>query len=638
MRPDQLGDYRVPSDAHLHPDGDTVAFVVTQMDLEADEYVSSIWMLDGDVARPFTTGRRDRSPRWSSDGSTLAFLRTEGAQDPGAQLALMPFGGGEATVVTSLDIGVSDFAWSPEGDRIALVAAEHVDGIDDDDERARRPRRIHHPAFRFDDKGWQYDRRAHLWILDVTTGALTPLTGGDHDEGSPAWSPDGETIAYLSAADDDRWLDPRGYVFTVPAAGGQPLRMTGRGSWSWVGYGPDGSLFALGDELDRMRLDALPLQRLGRDGLERITDLDRNLMPGHPPGVLAGPRFLDDGTVHCVLEDQGTERVVEIHPDGSVEPVVGGRRVVTGWDPRPNGSGAVFTATTPTNPGEVYRWDGTGERQVTDLNGDFRRNAALVEPAEFTFESEPGVDIHGWVLLPPGDGDVPLLLNVHGGPATQYGWGFFDEFQVYVGAGYGVVAVNPRGSSGYGDTHVKTPQGRWGDEIPPDHADLMRAPDAAAQRFPRLDLDRLGIMGGSYGGLSTVMLTSMDQRYRSAVAERGVYNWVSFAGTTDIPWFVPLYLDADMVDGADILWPASTLRRVREVTTPTLVIHSEGDHRCHVEQAQQLFMQLYRQGTKTELLLFPENEGHEMSRSGTPRHRVERFEAILEWHGAHIGG
>jgi len=205
-----------------------------------------------------------------------------------------------------------------------------------------------------------------------------------------------------------------------------------------------------------------------------------------------------------------------------------------------------------------------------------------------------------------------------------------------VSAGYGVVGVNPRGSSGYGDAHKVVPVGRWGDDVPPDQADLLLAPFAAAEHFPRLDTDRLGVMGGSYGGLSTVMITSIDQRYRSAVAERGVYNFVSFGGTSDIPWFNELYHDRDLPGDAEEIWKASAISRAHAITTPTLVIHSEGDFRCPIEQGQQLFTLLYRQGTETELLLFPPNEGHELSRSGTPKHRVERFNAILDWHRAHL--
>jgi dipeptidyl aminopeptidase/acylaminoacyl peptidase len=183
---------------------------------------------------------------------------------------------------------------------------------------------------------------------------------------------------------------------------------------------------------------------------------------------------------------------------------------------------------------------------------------------------------------------------------------------------------------------VNTPIGEWGKDVPADQLDLTRVPAAAAAQFPRLDMERLGIMGGSYGGLSTVMITAMDQRYTSAVAERGVYNWLSMAGTSDIPFFIPLYLDAEMPGGALDLWKASPLARAHNIETPTLIIHSEHDFRCPVEQGQQLFTLLATKGVETELLLFPPGEGHELSRSGKPKHRRERFEAILQWHERHL--
>jgi len=636
MRSDQLGDIRIPSDAFLHPDGTRVVFVVTQMDLDADEYVRQLWLWDGTSARPLTSGRQDTNPRWSHDGVTLAFLRKGPGDDDEAQLALMPADGGEAETITDFELGVSEIAWSPDGSTIAIVAAEYVDGIDDDDERNRAPRRITDPAFRFDNKGWIFDRRSHIWIVDAGTGEATKVTSGDCSEASVRWSPDGEALTYLSATGDDRWVNPLNQVFTIPTAGGEPHAVTPRGSWSWSGFAPAGTLYALGTVTDRATLRPAQIHRVTWDGaLDQVTGVDRNLNPQHPASPLSAPQFLGDGTIVCVMEDRGAHRVVSIDTDGVVSDVAGGQRLITGWCPSGDGSSAVFTISTPTQPGEVVWWDGSRETVLTSLNDAFLDEGHVVEPQEFTFDSD-GHEIHGWVYLPPGQESVPLLFNIHGGPATQYGWGFFDEFQVYVGAGYGVVAVNPRGSSGYGFEHVSAPCGHWSEEMPPDMADLMAAPSAAAERFARLDAETKGIMGGSYGGLSTVIITSMDQSYRSGVAERGVYNWVSMAGTSDIPFFIRLYLETDMPDGVDEMWKASPLARAHAITTPMLVIHSETDYRCPVEQGEQLFSLLYKQGVATELLLFPSGEGHELSRSGKPKHRVERFEAILAWHEQHL--
>jgi dipeptidyl aminopeptidase/acylaminoacyl peptidase len=257
----------------------------------------------------------------------------------------------------------------------------------------------------------------------------------------------------------------------------------------------------------------------------------------------------------------------------------------------------------------------------------------LVEPDHFTVISD-GEAIDAFVYMPPGEEIVPVLLNIHGGPATQYGYTFSDEFQVYVGAGYGIVACNPRGASGRGVDFVRAVRKEgWGVV---DAADVTAALDAALERFPRLDAGRVGIMGGSYGGFLTAWLIARNDRFTSAVVERALLNWPSFGGTSDIgATFGRMYLEADVPDGHDRLWEASPLSLAHQITTPTLIVHSENDFRCPIEQAEQLFMLLKKRDVDVGFLRFP-GEGHELSRSGKPKHRLERFEAILDWHRRYL--
>jgi len=637
MRPDQLGDYRVPSDARLHPDGVRVAFVVSRMDLEGDRYVRTIWLWDGDRARPLTSGEADTAPRWSPDGTSLAFLRKGPEETDMPQVAILPLDGGEATVITDFELGASEISWSFGGTCIAAVAAEW----DEDgkglsvEERARTPRRITEMGYRFDGRGWIHDKRSHVWSIDPQ-GAADPvcLTPGDYNETQIAWAPDDSEIVFASARHDGRFTDPGSQIWTVPADGGEATAATGVGTWGMPSYDRSGVLYAIGRPDRWSYPDVAPLQRRGGDGtFSPFTNVGRNLVTFAPALAPGGPQWLDDGTALSTLEDSGRVRIVRVQTDGSTEDVIGGDRQITGIDPRSDGSAAVFTATSPTEPGDVWWWENGEERRLTDLNAGFAEAAGLVEPQRFTMDHD-GVEVEGWVYLPDGDDTVPLLFNIHGGPATQYGYGFFDEFQVYVGAGYGVVAINPRGASGYGSDFVRAVVGAWHEEMPPDLVDLVAAPDAAAARFPRLDLDTMGIMGGSYGGFATVRVTAADQRYRSAVAERGLYVWNSFVGTSDIG----TYFDAMYVRRAatqDELWHASPLRHADAITTPTLVLHSEADLRCPIEQGEQLFRLLQRNGVASEMLRFP-GEGHELSRAGKPKHRVERFDAILEWHGRYL--
>jgi dipeptidyl aminopeptidase/acylaminoacyl peptidase len=641
MRPEQLGDYRTPSDARIHPDGAQVAFVVTQMDLEADRYVRRIWLWDGEVARPLTAGPADVAPRWSPDGTQLAFLRKAEDDKSKPQLAILPLSGGEAECITDFSLGVSEIAWSPNGSRVAVVAAQWIDSLADldDEERARRPRRVTTLPYRFDNQGWVGDRRQHIYLVDPS-GEAGPvcLTPGDFNEAEIVWNPDGTEIAFSSAHHETRGFDAGAQIWTVPVDGGDLTARCNVGYWGVPSYDLSGQLYVIGRENRWSFPDVMPLCRLRSDGTAEslYTELDRNLLALAPPLSPGGPQWLENGSAYSTLEDSGRIRVVRLNPDGSVGDVIGGDRMITGVSPRPDGSAFAFTATEPTDPGELFWYEDGVERRLTHLNDDFRQDATLAPAQRFVIEHE-GVEVEGWIYLPPGESSVPALFNLHGGPATQYGYGFFDEFQVYAGAGYGVLGINPRGSSGYGSAHVRAVVGRWQEENPPDLRDLVAAPSAAAAVAPRLDLDRMGVMGGSYGGMMTVRLAAVDHRYKSAVAERGLYSWLSFGGTSDIgPWFDRMYLDAQLPEAVDLLWQASALAHADRVVAPTLIVHSEGDYRCPIEQAEQLFVLLRRVGTETEMVRFPAGEGHELSRSGKPKLRKERFEIILDWHDRYL--
>ncbi len=637
MKPDDLGRLRLPSDPRLAPDGRAVAFVVTCIDLEEDRYNHQIWLWDGEEAAPFTAGRADTSPRWSPDGEWLAFLRKGTGDDDQPQVALMPRSGGEAQVVTDFALGARELEWSPTEGKLAVVGVSYTDEWAelDDEERGRRPKRITELPYRGDGAGWTFDRRSHVYVLDVATTTLDQLTDGPYDDGGVVWRPDGAAVAFLSARHDRRGLDPAAQAWEVGLDGGEPRPLSEPAGFGLLSYAPDGTFYGLG-EPDTQALPSVGsmYQRQADGGYrDMLPDLDRSILFYSPPVAPAGPQWLDDGGFVTLLENEGRVEAIRVGPDWQVEPFVGGDRVLTGITVNDDASAAAFVASTATDPGELWWHEAGVERRLTVLNDEFVAEAGLVAPEEFRVEVD-GTDVHGWVYLPQRDGDVPLLLNIHGGPATQYGFGFFDEFQVYVGAGYGVVAINPRGSSGYGDEHMRAVVDEWPTEMPPDLRDFVTAVDAALERFPRLDRDRMGVMGGSYGGLATIRLLAVDGRFSSAVAERGLYSWTSFNGTSDIgTYFGEWYLGS--LDDHERMWRASPLAYADDIDTPTLVIHSEADYRTPIEQGEQLFTLLMRRGVPTEMLRFP-GEGHELSRSGTPTHRVERFEAILEWHARHL--
>lgn len=612
---DRLHGLATPSDPAVSPDGKRVAFSVSVVDSKDDRYRRRIWLAEEGGVRPFTAGDGDSLPVWSPDGRRLAFLRTE---DRIAQLAVIPVDGGEARVLTSLPLGVSGLpAWSPDGSRLAVVGSDwrpewaHLD----EEERSRRPRRIRRRDYRGDGLGWTHDRLRSIYLVDATDGGATRLDDSDRDQLGPVWSPDGSRIAYLTDLSPRPGYQPGADVRVVSVDSGEAVGEAPRGMWAALGYRSDGVLHGLGSPGDEF--PDLP-------GLWR---LEPEVVPvsDHPRAVYsfaAGtPRLRFDGDTALVWDiDGGSAGALTVEPDGSMQELRSGPEVVTGFDRAAGTFAAVSSAVD--YPGRlVVERDGT-----TETHDDFGgREVESIHPHHLVVKGVGGpLDV--WVYLPAGEGPVPLLLNIHGGPASQYGWGYFDEFQVYAAAGYGVVATNPRGSAGGDREFLQAVKGEgWGSV---DVEDVDAAVAAALAEFPRLDSDRMGVMGGSYGGFLTAWLIAHQTRWRTAVVERGLLSWPSFGGTSDIGgWFGDRYLGEQR-----LLWERSPMRVADRIQTPTLIIHSENDFRCPIEQAEQLFDVLAGNDVPTEFVRFP-GEGHELSRSGRPRHREERFEIILEWLG-----
>ncbi len=634
MKPTDITKVRQVSDPHIHPDGHRIAFVVTSIDIENDRYTSAIWLWE-DEARQLTRGLHDSAPRWSPDGRSLAFIRKGSGKTDRPQLAVMPSDGGEARVVTDFELGVRYPSWAPDGSSILLLATSWYGewiGLDDD-ERSRKPRRISGFDVRLDDVGWLNDRRTYAYLIDPA-GEAEPrrLGSSDEDESDPVWSPDGEKVTVVTSRDNPRSLERGAELVEIEVKGGGEETRAWRSGFFQADYDPSGALYGIGSPAPDYPY-VCSLWRVGRPPEDITGHLDRSINGLAASSALERPIWLDQGFLTGMV-DRGRAPVVEFDRDGEVSRILEGDRYITGLSRSPSGRLA-FTATTPTCPGELYELTSDGdERCLTRFNQDIRSTGALVEPDLFQVESAPGVMVDTWVYLPEGEGPFPVLLNIHGGPASEYGFYFFDEFQIYVSAGYAVVAANPRGSEGQGHDWLRAVTGEgWGKV---DMQDITAVVDDALRRYPRLDPDRIGIMGGSYGGFLTAWAIARDDRYRSAVVERALTDWESFSGTSDINRdFSGLYLHPTTAGDHEALWQAGPLAYADRINTPTLIIHSEKDLRCPIGQGEQLFTALLRNGIEVEMIRFPD-EGHELSRSGSPRHRVERFEYILDWHARYL--
>ena len=655
MVPEDVYELTGVADPRLSPDGATVAYVVGTVDKEANEYRGAIWLAAVDGSTPprrFTSGEKaDADPRWSPDGTQLAF--TSNRTDKASQLYVMPVAGGEARKLTSLKEDVAQAVWSPDGARLVFVSRVRDSAYEEEDDKKRRPRRLTRLQYKLDSVGWTADRPQHLFIVPAD-GSSEPvqLTDGDYEDHSPSWSPDGSTIAFVSARHADWDLEMVSDVYLVAAGGGEPRRLTqGGGSIGGVSWAPDGSRLAVeryAGVFDDPKHTQIALADAASGELRPLTAaLDRNCTT-YPS--LREPLWDGDDVVFAV-EDRGCTHVYRVAAGGAGEPrlVVGGERTVLGLDAA--AGRLVFAAGDPTQLSELYDGgpaEGASDpaaagRRLTSVGDAFAAGRELAPAERFTAVSADGSEVDAWIMRPAGfepGKRYPLLLNIHGGPYGQYGQVFFDEFQVYCGAGYAVVFSNPRGSSGSTEEWARAIRGPgtagpgWGSV---DYEDCMAVTEEAVRRFDFVDGDRLGVIGGSYGGYMTSWIVGHTDRFKAAVSERSVNNFDSQWGSSDFGWDFKGYLDAFLFEDVDAYLKVSPSTYAQDIHTPLLILHSEDDLRCPVEQAEHLFVTLRLLKRPVELVRFPA-ESHELTRSGSPVHRVQRFELVVEWFDRYLKG
>ncbi|HEX5728691.1 S9 family peptidase [Microbacterium sp.] len=634
----------------IAPDGSFAVFATSRPDLEANRAVGQLWRVDlpDGALRRLTRGTADAAPQLSPDGSQIAFLRRDAKDKP--QLHVVSSGGGEPVQGTDTPLGVESFDWSADGASLAYTARIPETGrygtVDGLDAAAEAPRRITGIRWHANGIGYVADRPAQLFVVPapdldaepfyepaaaVRPESATPpkkkvvaadaiaLTEGVASHSNAVFLGD-EVLTVVDEIEPDR-RDLRSRLVAVRVDGSGERELVGRGadlSIVDVAVAPDGAVGLLASDVGPSGVDfvasgvALWLLAEG-DAPRRLTDgdtTDFGEVGSHITAV--GDDFL--------VQDRyrGRVRLVRVTRTGDVRELIGGDVEVTGHAAA--GEQIVASLATADSVGELVLAGEDSSRTLTSFGDDVGR----VRPLELTISGRDGYPIHGWVAQPDGEGPFPVILQIHGGPHASYGIHLFDETQVLVSAGYAVVYSNPRGSAGYGRGHGRSIRGAMGTV---DMADVLDFLDGALARDARLDSQRVGIMGGSYGGYLTAWVIAHDHRFSGAIVERGYLDPVSFQGTSDIgSFFGDEYVGTD----PEAIARQSPMAVVSQVTTPTLVIHSELDFRCPLEQATRYYAALKRQGTDAELFIFP-GENHELTRSGQPRHRIERFDAVLEW-------
>jgi acylaminoacyl-peptidase len=680
-RPDDLYRLRIASEPRLSPDGTSVAMTVQTVAPGLDGYRQALWIVPTDGSRParqLTLGaRRDRHPRFSPDGRMLAFIsdrRGQTEDDPPAtnvkgdredlnQVHLLPLDGGEARRLTDLPRGVDSFEWSPDGRRLVVVSTSH--GATRAQDRRRRGltqaegsgsgpssdyRFVDRLDYMLNAKGFTYDRVSHLWLVDAVDGSATRLTDGRAADTEPAWSPDGERIAFTSNRRPNADLVGGRDIHVVDVADRTVTRITGgrRSEFFRPAWLPDGrSIAALGHRYEGRAGSRNDIWLFRADGTGATQTGGRNLSARHD--LMPGSGMNSDivpGELPSLIASEGGDWLMFSAPiegayelwriavdDGRVERLTTGRHYISAWHAvsLAVGTRLAYLRSTPTAPSDVWRLDvdateKTGPRRLSSLHAEVLSELELRKP-EVRHVTVDDRSIEGW-FIPAGDGPQPLVVEIHGGPHTLYGWAPIWEFQVLAAAGIGVFACNPRGSEGYGEAFNDANHRDWG---PGPMRDVLAGVDSLVADG-LADPGRLGVTGGSYGGYLTNWIIGHDRRFAAAMTCRSVSDMAMLFHTGDIAGgeWAKLEFDTTPWDDPAYFREISPLSHARRIRTPLLIQHSERDLRTTIGQAEALFTVLRSLRRRVRLMRVPE-ETHELTRSGTPFRRVENLRIVESW-------
>ncbi|SIT75733.1 S9 family peptidase [Microbacterium sp. RU33B] len=633
-------------------DGSFAVYATSRPSVEANRNVGRLFRaeLGSGETRPLTRGVADSSPRLSPDDTRVAFVRGDAKDKP--QLWIVEAGGGEPVQVTDAPLGIRSFAWSPDGSRLAFTAPVPERGrygtVEGLDASSEAPRRITGVRWHANGAGYIGDRPAHVFVVAAPDLSAEPsvapapavrpegdtpprravvqheavqLTQGSASYAGVVFTADGAEILTVPDELEPAVRDLRTPLVAVRVDGGEVREVVSRDaglSISEVAVAPDGVIALRASELRESPVDFVAasdaLWILDAGGPRRLTDPDTSDLGEVGSHITAvGEDFLVQNRT------RGRVELLRVSRTGAIESLLDGDVEVNGHAAS-DGGAIVASVAYPHSFGELVDLAGG---VVTEL-GSALRDTGIAAPQEVEISARDGYPVHGWVAKPEGEGPFPVILQIHGGPYAQYGIHPFDETQVLVDAGYAVAYCNPRGSAGYGRAHGRSIRQAMGTL---DYTDIIDFFDGVLAADASLDAERVGVMGGSYGGYMTAWVIAHDHRFAGAIVERGFLDPVSFQGTSDIGSF---FGDEYVGLHADDMARQSPLEVVGQVTTPTLVLHSELDFRCPLEQATRYYSALKRQGTDAEMLIFP-GEDHELTRGGQPRHRVERFAAVLDW-------
>jgi dipeptidyl aminopeptidase/acylaminoacyl peptidase len=669
------------ADPQISPDGHRVAFVRVTVNAKKDGYDTALWIAATDGSeppRPLTAGPGDDSPRWSPSGRQLAFVRspappadkTGDGEKP--QLYLLDVaGGGEARALTDLPGGANSPAWSPDGKTLAFSSSTNAKDVEKkkagkkkDEEYESDVRVITRATYRRNGGGYNdLLHPGHIWTVTLPADPAGPLpephqmTRGDLDERPATWSPDGSVLYFLANRDPEPYYQrPDSDLFAVPSTGGAPVKVVDiDGPIGDFTPSPDGKRIAfLGfinpkpersyNQPDLFVVDRTP----GATPRNLTAAYDYDIGDGvggdqHPPrGDQPGSPIWsrDLRTLYEVSAEHGRANLHKVDvATGKVTPLTTGDRDVVAYTATPDGGRFALVISTPMAIGDLWTLDAASGRlaQLTRFNDPLFAEIDLSPPEEIVYKSFDGKEIQAWVQRPPGFDPAkkyPLILDIHGGPHSAYGWTFDHEFQWMAAKGYLVLYPNPRGSTSYGQEFGNVIQYHYPGD---DYKDLMAGVDELVKRG-WADPDKLGVTGGSGGGILTNWIITQTDRFKAAVAQRSIADWSSFWYTADFTLFTPSWFKGAPWEDPEDYRARSPITHVAKVKTPLMLIEGEADYRTPPSAGgEQMFRALKYLKKPVVMVRFPD-ESHELSRSGKPWHRIERLRHIVSWFDKYLQG
>jgi dipeptidyl aminopeptidase/acylaminoacyl peptidase len=642
------------SDPRISPDGKWVAFTVATPDKEANRNAANIWLIPagGGEAKPLTRSGRDNSPRWAADGKHIAFISS---RDGEAQIYTISVEGGEATKLTNISTGVDTFQWAPDGKSLAFTSGVFPDCNDDacnkkrldDASKSKVKARVYDHLLYRHWTHWNDGRRSHLFITAAEGGAARDLTpGADYDvppdvrgdAADIAFSPDSRELCFVAVSDAMEATSTNGDLFILPADGSAPAkRITeNQGYDGHPVYSPDGKTVAY-------RAQLVPVNEADRWRLmlyDRASGKHTNLTEGFDRSVDNLVWGGDSRNVYFTAEEHALAPIYAIEAYAGANP----RAIVgEGFNNELSYNAAArmftFTRSSLTQPAEIFTVGVVGGRgrQLTHMNDARLAQLDLAAPEWFWFDGAGGTKVHGAVIRPPhfdASHKYPTLFLIHGGPqgAWENNWGYRWNQQMFAAAGYVVVFINPRGSTGYGQKFTDEITDDWGGKV---YDDLMKGLDYAIANYKFIDADKVGAAGGSYGGYMVDWIAGHTGRFKALISHAGPYDKVSMYGATEELWF-------EEHDMAGTPWsnpasyrkwsPSTYAGEFGKYKTPTLVIDGEMDYRVPYTQGLQFYTALQRQGVPSRLVIFPD-EGHWILK---PQNSELWYKLFTDWLGKYL--